>query len=186
VYKLRYASMKRMSKSITLKYPNLIWYQSLERATHVVFIFFFSLKLFLKHLLLLSNGLFSAETTSTETNPNTTEQPTQQLPPINTQQLPPINTQQLPPVTLISSFAQSITMLNKGNFMTWRRLVESFFRGHNLYGFIDRTNTPSPQISTSPRGTLTISTDPDTVQWLCQDQLVLSILMSSISDEMLP
>jgi hypothetical protein len=128
---------------------------------------------------------FSTETTSTETNPNTTE-PTQQLPPINTQQFPPINTQQLPPVTPISNFAQSITKLNKGNFMTWRRLVESFLCGHNLYGFIDGTNTPSLQVSTSPSDTLTISTNPDTVQWLRQDQLVLSMLMSSISDEMLP
>jgi hypothetical protein len=66
--------------------------------------------------------------------------------------------------------------------------VEPFLKGHDLHGFIDGTNTPpSPQVSTSPNGTLTISTNPDTVLWwLRQDQLILSMLMSSISDDMLP
>jgi hypothetical protein len=71
--------------------------------------------------------------------------------------------------------------------MTWHGLVERFLRGHDLYGFIDGTNTPpSTQVSTSSGGILTVCTNPNTLRWLCQDQLILSILMSSISDEMLP
>jgi hypothetical protein len=137
------------------------------------------LKPSLKHLCcIISNGLLILCKTnpitpnSTETNPNT---------PNLTQTQPPI------PVTQLSSFAQSITKLHKDNFMRWRGLVEPFLKGHDLYGFIDGTNTPpSPQVSTSPNGTLTVSTDPDTLWWLRQDQLILSMLMSSISDDMLP
>lgn len=71
--------------------------------------------------------------------------------------------------------------------MTWRGLLEPFLRGHDLNGFIDGTNTPpSPQVSTSPNGTVTVSINPDTVWWLRLDQLILSMLMSSISDDMLP
>jgi hypothetical protein len=137
----------------------------------------------------------SSSTETTPTTPNTinNQQPNQITPnTINNQQtnqITPntIDTQQPIPVAPLSSFAQSITKLNKGNFMTWRGLVEPFLHGHDLYGFIDGTNTPpSTKVSTSPGGTLTVSTDPDTIRWLRHDQLVLSMLMSSISDEMLP
>jgi hypothetical protein len=135
----------------------------------------------------------SIETTPTTPNTINNQQPNQITPnTINNQQTNPItlNTidiQQPILVAPLSSFAQSITKLNKSNFMTWRGLVEPFLHGHDLYGFIDGTNTPSStKVSTSPGGTLTVSTDPDTIQWLCHDQLVLSMLMSSISDEMLP
>jgi hypothetical protein len=137
----------------------------------------------------------SSSTETTPTTPNTinNQHPNQITPnTINNQQTNPItpntiDTQQPIPVAPLSSFAQSITKLNKSNFMTWHGLVEPFLRGHDLYGFIDGTNTPpSTKVSTSPGGTLTVSTNPDTIRWLRHDQLVLSMLMSSISDEMLP
>jgi hypothetical protein len=133
----------------------------------------------------------STETnTTTETNPSMPTIPQNPTTPIiphtpTTPNIPQI--QQPIPVTHLSSFAQSITKLNKENYLTWRGLVEPFLKGHDLHGFIDGTNTPpSPQVSTSPNGTLTVSTNPDTVWWLRQDQLILSMLMSSISDDMLP
>jgi hypothetical protein len=138
-----------------------------KRATHVVsccnFLFFFSLKPFLKHLCCIFFQMASSSTaTQTEANPitqNSTE--TNPTTANLTQTQPPI------PVTQLSSFAQSITKLHKDNFMSWRGLVEPFLKGHDLYGFIDGTNTPpSPQVSTSPNGTLTVSTDPDTLWWL--------------------
>jgi hypothetical protein len=117
--------------------------------------------------------------THTETTPNIIE--TNPITPNITQ------TQQPAPVTQLSSFAQSITKLHKENYMSWRGLVEPFLKGHDLYGFLDGTKIPpSPLISTSPTGTLTVSTDPDTLWWHRQDQLILSMLMSSISDDMLP
>jgi hypothetical protein len=38
-------------------------------------------------------------------------------------------------VTHLSNFAQSITKLNKENYMTWCGLVEPFLKGHDLHGF---------------------------------------------------
>jgi hypothetical protein len=52
---------------------------------------------------------------------------------------------------------------------------------------VDGTKTPPhPHTSTFADGSLTISTDPATLQWFRQDQLILSMLMATISDELLP
>jgi hypothetical protein len=120
---------------------------------------------------------------STETNPSpAAENPNQHIP-----AAPMANPNQNILIAPLANFAQNITKLNKSNFLTWHGLVKPFLRGHDLYGFIDGTNTPpSPLVISSPDGALTFSTDLDTLRWLRQDQLILSMLMSSISDDLLP
>jgi hypothetical protein len=91
-------------------------------------------------------------------SPSNTATPS--TPYITTNQNP---TNQNNPTSPISKFVQSITKLKKRNFLVWRTQVEPFLLGHDLYGFIDGTNSsPKPDTSTSPDGSLTISTNPET------------------------
>jgi hypothetical protein len=165
------------SKNI-YQHSTSLWYQSNnERPTSslaAIFFFTFIEAFYQTPLLQIFFPMASSSTnteTHTETNPST----------------PNFTQTQQPAVTQLSSFAQSITKLHKENYMSWRGLAEPFLKGHDLYGFLDGTKIPpSPLVSTSPTGTVTTSTDPDTLWWHRQDQLILSMLMSSISDAMLP
>jgi len=47
------------------------------------------------------------------------------------------------------------------------------------------TTPPHPHTSTSTNG-LTIATDLEMIQWFQQDQLILSMLMATISNDLLP
>jgi hypothetical protein len=106
--------------------------------------------------------------------------------PISTETNPQSPSPNLSPASL-SSFAQSISKLTQTNFLVWHHQIETYLHGHDLYGFVDGTKTPPhPYSSTSADGSLTISTDPSTLQWFRQDQLILSMLVSIISDELLP
>jgi hypothetical protein len=110
--------------------------------------------------------------------------------PSSTDTTPPTPTAmppQHPSPASLSNFVQSISKLTKINYLVWYRQVEANFLGHDLYGFMDGTKTP-PHVhsSTSDDGSITISTDPETLQWFRQDQLILSMLMSTIFDELLP
>ena len=125
----------------------------------------------------------SSSTTNTTEN-TTTNIPVTPVAPVNNN--PPTPLQNIPAASL-SHFAQSVPKLTKTSFLVWRSLLEPFLQGHDLYGFIDGTKTPPhPYTSTSPDGSIIISTDPETVQWFRQDQLILSMLMSTISEELLP
>jgi hypothetical protein len=131
----------------------------------------------------------ASSSSTINTTKNTIENTTTNIPvtpvaPVNNN--PPASLQNIPTASF-SHFAQSVLKLNKTSFLVWRGLLEPFLQGHDLYGFIDGTKTPShPYTSTSPDRSITISTDPETAQWFRQDQLILSMLMSTISEELLP
>jgi hypothetical protein len=92
-----------------------------------------------------------------------------------------------PSPTSLSSFAQSISKLTQNNYLVWHHQLQTFLQGHDLYGFVDGTNKPPhPHTSTTIDGSLHISNDPETLRWFRQDQLILSMLMSTISEELLP
>jgi hypothetical protein len=87
----------------------------------------------------------------------------------------------------LSSFAQSISKLTQNNYLVWHHQLQTFLQGHDLYGFVDGTyKPPYPHTSTTIDGSLRISTDPETLRWFRQDQLILSMLMSTISKELFP
>ncbi|XP_019160064.1 PREDICTED: uncharacterized protein LOC109156680 [Ipomoea nil] len=75
------------------------------------------------------------------------------------------------------------TKLTYKNYLLWRTKVVPFLHGHDLMGFVDGTK-PSPVVllaaDAMPRP------NPAYAVWMRQDQALLSMLVSSLSDEVMP
>ncbi|XP_019179223.1 PREDICTED: uncharacterized protein LOC109174441 [Ipomoea nil] len=90
-------------------------------------------------------------------------------------------------VTTLSTAHHFISVkLTHRNFLFWRAQVVSFLNGHDLMGFIDGTNPcPPPTISSGEEEALRLP-NPAYHPWVRQYQAFLSMLMSSLSDEVMP
>ncbi|XP_019172832.1 PREDICTED: uncharacterized protein LOC109168253 [Ipomoea nil] len=72
------------------------------------------------------------------------------------------------------------------NYLFWRAQVVSFLNGHDLLGFVHGTN-PCPSATLPVNGNDSATTpNPAHRAWVRQDQALLSMLMSSFSDEVMP
>ncbi|XP_019175667.1 PREDICTED: uncharacterized protein LOC109170989 [Ipomoea nil] len=79
--------------------------------------------------------------------------------------------------------------LTQRNFLFWRTQLLHFLRSHDLVGFIDGSH-PCPaamiasSVGESSSGTTTVEPTPNPHKaWVQQDQSILSLLISSMSDE---
>ncbi|XP_019161980.1 PREDICTED: uncharacterized protein LOC109158522 [Ipomoea nil] len=80
------------------------------------------------------------------------------------------------------------------NFLFWRTQLVSFLRGQGLLGYVDG-ETPCPPLminaapasdeSTSAATTIVSTANPAHKAWIQQDQSILSILISSLSNEVM-
>ncbi|XP_019197498.1 PREDICTED: uncharacterized protein LOC109191333 [Ipomoea nil] len=89
-------------------------------------------------------------------------------------------------VTTLSTAHHFISVkLTHRNFLFWRAHVVPFLNGYDLMGFIDGTNPcPPATISSGEEGALpqpNLAYHP----WVRQDQALLAMLMSSLSDEVM-
>ncbi|KAF7143710.1 hypothetical protein RHSIM_Rhsim05G0062600 [Rhododendron simsii] len=75
--------------------------------------------------------------------------------------------------------------LSTTNYLYWRTQVAPFLRGQKLMGFVDGTNTCPPShlaaVGDSPP-----QPNPEYDTWLCQDQMLMSMLIGSLSDDVFP
>ena len=87
----------------------------------------------------------------------------------------------------LSSVHHLITIkLTRDNYLLWKAQIVPYLKGQHLFGFIDGTQPPPPQFlplstteSSQPRP------NPDFLQCQSQDQLILSALISSLSENIL-
>ncbi|KAA8517960.1 hypothetical protein F0562_015434 [Nyssa sinensis] len=84
-----------------------------------------------------------------------------------------------------------VTMkLTKDNYLLWKTQVVPYLRGQRLFGFVDGSNPPppitipNPETATSSDTTAEIP-NPKFTTWYLQDQVVLSTLVSSLSEGIL-
>ncbi|XP_019189404.1 PREDICTED: uncharacterized protein LOC109183797 [Ipomoea nil] len=82
--------------------------------------------------------------------------------------------------------------LTSRNYLFWRTQLVPFLNGEGLLGFVDGTYpcpSVAPVIAVSPDATVVESAGPDPsvarAAWLQQDQAVLSMLISSLSEEVM-
>jgi hypothetical protein len=75
--------------------------------------------------------------------------------------------------------------LNSDNYNLWKFLVKNFLEGHNLFGYVDGSNPPPPpkQVLTATSATVD---NPEYQSWYHQDKQVLSIIVSTLTEEILP
>ncbi|XP_019175854.1 PREDICTED: uncharacterized protein LOC109171182 [Ipomoea nil] len=84
--------------------------------------------------------------------------------------------------------------LNNRNFLFWRTQIIPFLRGQGLLGYIDGNHVcpsaffPATAHAADSGTTAAASSEvnPAHAAWVQQDQLILSLLISSLSDEVMP
>jgi hypothetical protein len=93
----------------------------------------------------------------------------------------------LPPSPHLPVVHHLVTIkLNREHYLLWRAQIVPYLRGQHLFGFLDGSRPAPPQILTVT--TAEISTpqpNPDYHTWLVQDQMILSALISSLTENIL-
>ena len=78
--------------------------------------------------------------------------------------------------------------LTKDNYLLWRAQVTPYLRGQQLFGHVDGTIIAPPKFITTsaPSSTTPVQIEnPAYSQWFTKDQVILSILVSSLSEGIL-
>jgi len=96
------------------------------------------------------------------------------------------------PVFIISSLSNLLFIisikLNSSNYPVWKAQTLPYFRGHDVFGYIDSTIPISPQeidaLHPSTCARIKIL-DPHYIQWLYQDSLILATINASLTEDVL-
>jgi hypothetical protein len=78
--------------------------------------------------------------------------------------------------------------LNYDNFLLWKAQLVPYFRGQDLFGYIDGSIPKPPKIISLTHPETSVVSEclnPAYSQWVCQDNLILSTLMTSLSEPIL-
>ncbi|KAA8536347.1 hypothetical protein F0562_028825 [Nyssa sinensis] len=96
-----------------------------------------------------------------------------------------LSSSSLTPPSITPSFSHIVTTkLTTDNYLLWKVQTSAYLRGQDLYGYVDGTQPKPPEfLSESPDSPPTIN--PAYSLWKRTDQLVLSVLFSSLSDSIL-
>ena len=97
-----------------------------------------------------------------------------------------LTSSQIPTVIPISNIVS--LKLTQDNYPLWKTQLLHYFRGQDLYGYLDGTLTLPPKIITTQNpdtGAITQAANPAHSLWLRQDSLILSTLMSSMTESVL-
>lgn len=93
------------------------------------------------------------------------------------------------PTTSIIPLSNIVSLkLTPDNYPLWKTQLLHYFRGQDLYGHLDGSLIPPPSmvtVSQSDTGNTTQNPNPAYSQWLRQDSLILSTLMSSMTESVL-
>ena len=99
------------------------------------------------------------------------------------------NSPATPPHSFVISMPFVATVkLNHDNFLLWKAQLVPYFRGQDLFGYIDGSISKPPKIiSVTHPETSVVSErlNPAYSQWVRQDNLILSTLMTSLSEPIL-
>ncbi|KAA8536399.1 hypothetical protein F0562_028877 [Nyssa sinensis] len=94
------------------------------------------------------------------------------------------------PVTPPSIHSLVTIKLSSENYLLWKAQIMPYLRGQRLFGYVDGSclqpsqHIPNPEADKSPTAPRLLL-NPEFSHWFDQDQIVLSILMSSLSESIL-
>jgi hypothetical protein len=103
----------------------------------------------------------------------------------NASQPPPPPTQPTVVFTVPNMNHNLSIKLSKGNFNAWKTQILAYIKGQDAYGFLDGSSLPPAQTipnSNSTAGALATIVNPDFLAWTQRDQMILSILISTLSE----
>ncbi|KAB1211559.1 hypothetical protein CJ030_MR6G013301 [Morella rubra] len=88
--------------------------------------------------------------------------------------------------TLVSSLPHLVTVkLSHENYLLWQAQMIPYLKGQRLYGFVDGSLSPTEFLSTTTPTSTTTSLNPAYTQWVQQDQMILSALISSLTEPLI-
>uniref|UniRef100_A0A2N9F1U5 Reverse transcriptase Ty1/copia-type domain-containing protein n=1 Tax=Fagus sylvatica TaxID=28930 RepID=A0A2N9F1U5_FAGSY len=76
--------------------------------------------------------------------------------------------------------------LTKDNYLSWKTAIIPYINGNKILHYIDGTTAAPPQHIPSPTSSTTLIPNPAFTSWFEIDQLLLSILVSTISESLVP
>jgi hypothetical protein len=121
---------------------------------------------------------------ATETSPTNSTNATNAPPNVT-----PRNNLNFSPASLFNNLHHRVTaQLTRDNYLSWQWQMVTYLKGQNAYGFVTGTIQPPPQTIPNPNQSAdspaTIA-NPDFLTWLQQDQMVLSTIVSTISENLI-
>jgi hypothetical protein len=93
------------------------------------------------------------------------------------------STSSTPAITTTHSFS---IKLNPKNYLAWKTQFLPILNYQNLHGYIDGTLAPPPKTILSSGENPTSIPNPEFTQWFTKDQMLLSWLLSSLTEEVFP
>uniref|UniRef100_A0A2N9GUI4 Uncharacterized protein n=1 Tax=Fagus sylvatica TaxID=28930 RepID=A0A2N9GUI4_FAGSY len=76
--------------------------------------------------------------------------------------------------------------LTRDNYLLWKAQIVPYLRVRHLFGFLDDSRpAPPPTINITTDGISKIQPNPEFQSWIIQDQMILSALISSLSENVL-
>jgi hypothetical protein len=93
----------------------------------------------------------------------------------------------LPTPTHLPIVHQMVTIkLTRDNYLLWKAQIVPYLRGQHLFGFLDASWLAPPQtINVTTNGISKLQPNPEFQSWIIQDQMILSALISSLSENVL-
>uniref|UniRef100_A0A2N9G798 Reverse transcriptase Ty1/copia-type domain-containing protein n=1 Tax=Fagus sylvatica TaxID=28930 RepID=A0A2N9G798_FAGSY len=86
---------------------------------------------------------------------------------------------------LLSSSTHLQIKLTKDNYLSWKTAITPYINGNKILHHIDGTSLPPPQYLPSSTSPPILVPNPNYLSWFEIDQLLLSILISTISDTLI-
>ena len=76
--------------------------------------------------------------------------------------------------------------LNKDNYLLWKAQVVPYLKGQHLFSYVDGSNPcPLRVLASIASVAMAAPINPDFTKWQFQDQLILSALISSLSEKVI-
>jgi hypothetical protein len=102
---------------------------------------------------------------------------------------PAPNTMQVSPASLFNNLPHRVTaQLTRDNYLTWQWQMVTYLKSQNAFGFVDGSITSPPQTIPNPspsEDSLATIGNPAFLTWMQQDQMVLSTIISTISESLI-
>jgi hypothetical protein len=76
--------------------------------------------------------------------------------------------------------------LTKDNYLSWKTAIIPYINGNKILHYIDGTTAAPPQYIPSPTSSIILIPNPAFASWFEIDQLLLSVLVSTISETLVP
>ena len=94
-----------------------------------------------------------------------------------------VNTTTSSPTSLTTIHHLVTIKLTRDNYLLWKAQIVPYLKGQHLFGYLDgSTPTPPQSLTVETNGDIQVIQNLDFSHWYFQDQMILSAIISSLSE----